>query len=393
VTQEKIMMKLFNKPLNKFDLGIIFFVLISAIVFTFGFGIKTASTQTVVNNDPPPPLGNPIPSNADCLECHQEPDMLMQLPSHEELNLTVDRISYNTSIHGREGYACIQCHTDIDGFPHPERTAQTLRDVSIQYNTICLDCHTAESEEYAKGQHAQELILGNEDSALCIDCHGSHQTKELSVSDIEIIQTCRNCHSTIYDVYQNSVHGNALLEESNQDVPGCIDCHSSHENHGPSDHEYTLFSPLICAECHSDEKLMDKYDINTDVFDTYLSDFHGSTISIFEKIAPGQETNKPVCSDCHGVHNILSPEDENSLVLKENLVITCQRCHPDANTEFSDAWMSHYPPDLQHNTLVYLVELFYKIIIPFTIGGMLLYIATDVWKRSKGNSNHENGDH
>ena len=126
---------------------------------------------------------------------------------------------------------------------------------------------------------------------------------------------------------------------------------------------------------------MTKYDINTEVFDTFVSDFHGTTVAIFEQTAPDQETNKAVCIDCHGVHDIRPATDENSTIIKQNLITTCQRCHPGAPPDFSDAWLSHYPPDLRHNTIVFLVNLFYWIVIPATMGGILLFITTDFWRR------------
>ena len=126
---------------------------------------------------------------------------------------------------------------------------------------------------------------------------------------------------------------------------------------------------------------MDKYGLSTAVEETYLSDFHGTTVLLFEKTAPDQETNKPVCIDCHGVHDIRASDDPESTVIKENLLVTCQKCHPDATTNFPDAWLGHYEPTPEENTLVYLVNLFYMIVIPVTIGGMAVFVVLDGTKR------------
>jgi hypothetical protein len=63
--------------------------------------------------------------------------------------------------------------------------------------------------------------------------------------------------------------------------------------------------------------------------------------------------------------------------MKENLLARCQVCHPDANTSFPAAWMSHYIPSPDHYSLVYYVNLFYKFFIPFTLGGMALLVVMD----------------
>jgi len=126
--------------------------------------------------------------------------------------------------------------------------------------------------------------------------------------------------------------------------------------------------------------LMAEYDISTDVFETYVADFHGKTVVLFEGDDPLAETNKAVCYDCHGVHNILAPDDPHAGI-KDNLLVTCQQCHPDATENFSDSWTSHFQPSLEHNPLVYLVNLFYKIVIPLTMGFFIFMILTDIYRR------------
>ena len=126
---------------------------------------------------------------------------------------------------------------------------------------------------------------------------------------------------------------------------------------------------------------MSKYDISTDVFNTYVADFHGTTVELFEKQSPDHETNKAVCYDCHGVHDILPSTDEHAHVIKANLLETCRQCHPDATANFPDAWTSHFEPSLEHNPLIYLVNLFYLILIPFIIGGFIIFILSDIYRR------------
>jgi hypothetical protein len=126
---------------------------------------------------------------------------------------------------------------------------------------------------------------------------------------------------------------------------------------------------------------MDRYGISTDVMETYVADFHGTTVILFEEITPDQETNKPVCVDCHGVHDILATDDPESKVIKENLLGTCQRCHPDATSDFPVAWLRHYRPSPDEAPLVYYVNLFYSIFIPATVGGMLIFVGIDGGRR------------
>ncbi len=126
---------------------------------------------------------------------------------------------------------------------------------------------------------------------------------------------------------------------------------------------------------------MAKYGLSADVFDTYVSDFHGTTVVMFEANIPGQETNKPVCTDCHGVHNIRSAKDPQSNVYQTNLLATCQRCHPGATENFPTSWLGHYRPDIDRYPIVYIVDLFYRIFVPTVLGGMAILVAADAGRR------------
>ncbi len=124
---------------------------------------------------------------------------------------------------------------------------------------------------------------------------------------------------------------------------------------------------------------MDKYGISTNVLNTYVADFHGTTVTLFEKQSPDAPTNKPVCYDCHGIHDISRVDDpQTGIEMQQNLLVRCKVCHPDATSNFPSAWMSHYIPSPQHYSLVYYVNLFYKFFIPLVLGGMVALVGLDV---------------
>jgi hypothetical protein len=354
--------------------GLSAFLLVTVLVLTFG--IAAASEP---NNSPSATSGQTI-ANETCLSCHSTPGMQTTLPSGEILNLTVDPEVFNNSIHGKQGYGCVQCHVDITEFPHRPLEAQTRREVSLLYYQNCARCHQANYEATMDSVHSQALEQGNQEAAICIDCHGYHDVSDPNEPISKSARTCERCHSAIFAEYAESVHGSALIGEGNPDVPTCIDCHGVHNVSGPSNSDFHLFSPQLCAECHADEELMAKYGISTNVFDSYVSDFHGTTV-IFEQQFKGQETNKPVCIDCHGVHNMQKVNEQESLVMRENLLTTCQRCHPEATANFTDSWLGHYEPDLEHFPAVYLVDLFYRIFIPAVLGFMVLFVFGDATRR------------
>lgn len=327
--------------------------------------------------------------NAACLACHSQPGFSRPLPSGENLPLTIDAGHFDDSVH--KSLACTFCHPTISTFPHPDLKAENLREVSMQFYTICQNCHLEQYDKTLDSVHQKMLAAGNTNAAVCTDCHNPHTQTRITDPDsghilpdarLHIPATCARCHSAIYEQYQSSIHGAALTEENNLDVPTCIDCHGVHNISSPTTTTFRTNSPLICARCHTDPTIMDKYGISTKVVNTYVADFHGTTITLFEKTHPDQETNKPVCFDCHGVHNIQKADDPvYGIAMKENLLATCQKCHPDATANFPDSWMSHYIPSPENYPIVYYVNLFYKFFIPAVLGPMVIFVLSDIARR------------
>ena len=355
------------------------------ILFALMAGLQAGSAAPLAQVTPT--LSNLSIADETCLGCHGQPGQTLTLEDGSTLDLYVDPQAHATSIHGLTGIACAQCHTDVGEYPHPPFTATNRRDVTLQLNAVCQRCHASQKEKTLNSVHNQAQQEGNTAAAVCSDCHTAHAVQDwvdnatletLPEARTVIPQTCAQCHNAIYQEYLTSVHGKALTEENNPDVPTCIDCHGSHEIQDPNSNEFRLASPQMCADCHADPARMAKYGVSTDVLTTYVADFHGTTVTIFEKQSPDAETNKPVCYDCHGVHNIKRADDpEKGLQVQENLLATCQKCHPDAQENFPTAWLSHYIPSPDKYPVVYYVDLFYKIFIPTVLGGMSLLVVMD----------------
>lgn len=327
----------------------------------------------------------PIDENQPCLACHSNPDIVLEFSNGDSRFSHVSGATYNASVHGQEEMTCGGCHPDHQDYPHPEISAETSRDYTLQLNQTCLECHPDQAERVADSVHAQAMTEGNTDAAVCADCHGAHNTRSLHEARVAIATTCRQCHASVYDEYATSAHGKALTEEENTDVPSCIDCHGVHNVAEPHTTQFRLKSPDLCGSCHADETLMSQYNISTEVFQTYVADFHGTTVTLFEKQSPDAATNKAVCYDCHGVHAILPMDDPNAIAQnKENLLETCKKCHPDATTNFPDSWTSHHQPTFEKQPLVAAINMFYWIVIPATIGFMGIVVMSDAGRRIVG---------
>jgi hypothetical protein len=343
-----------------------------------------------------------------CLMCHGDADFVGRFVNGELVSLHADSAAYESSVHGPAGLNCVACHTDLTSYPHhddqqictachpeeggsEETVSQPLRaqipysdrrEMVLSINESCRSCHEHEFEVAVDSAHVRVLEGGNRNAPVCVDCHGGHEIVRLSTQPrAELATMCGTCHKAVYSTYRSSVHGAALEEESNPDVPTCIECHGVHSIRGPRDTPYRNDSIEICGDCHANSALMAKYGIATDVFETYLEDFHGRTVNLVREQSDSTESHKAVCFDCHGIHNIRPTQDSLSTVYPANLQHTCQQCHEDASIRFPAAWLSHYLPTLEHTPALVVINWAYRILVPLVIGSFLIYIGLDVNRR------------
>ncbi len=325
-----------------------------------------------------PAVPQPSEQSQACLSCHGDPALAVTLASGEVQRLFVDYAAFARSVHGNR-LQCTDCHADMTEFPHPSRPFRSRREFTIAYYEQCKRCHFANYTKTIDSVHYHALARGDVMAPVCVDCHEAHTTARPGEPRAGISRTCAKCHEGVSRTYAASVHGRALIEEQNRDVPVCTDCHRSHDIAGPREREWRLHTPELCGGCHTDSGLARRYGLSTRVLQTYLDDFHGKTASL-QRTERASGAVAALCTDCHGVHDITRTDDPESKVMRANLVRTCRQCHPGATENFPAAWLSHYEPTWQRAPLVYSVKLFYAIMIPVMVTGLVLQILLHLWR-------------
>ena len=273
----------------------------------------------------------------------RKPGMAPLCPAARSLSLTIDRKSLQHGVHNEENVACVDCHTNISSFPASPLAGRDARDglasssippariATPNSTTRCWIAFIRKRLPAATSMQRSAPI-----AIIRISRRASPTSRPASCSRrrvSSIPDTCARCHSTIFDTYKNSVHGGALTATGNKDVPTCIDCHGVHNIQNPTEAAFRNDIPQLCAHCHTDPQIVGKYGISTNVLNTYVADFHGTTVTLFEQVSPNTPTNKPVCTDCHGVHDISKVDNPvTGITIKQNLLTKCQRCHPDVTT-------------------------------------------------------------
>lgn len=315
-----------------------------------------------------------------CLNCHSH-NLTMEFRNGEAKPLNIDISSLQTSVHKK--ISCSDCHFGFSHSSHPHRNFRSMRDFSIASSDTCRRCHFDKYTKTMDSIHYVMLGQGNLNSPVCTDCHGSHNILHLAKESVLIARRCQTCHAGVYDLYVQSVHGKALFDEHNQDVPVCVDCHTAHNIKSPLTLDYREHIPDMCSNCHASGTVMNKYGLSTDVVKSYLSNFHGVTLRFYRK--QREELNKPakqiaVCTDCHGTHNIATTRNTDPAIVKANLVKRCRQCHEDATENFPDAWMSHYKPTLATAPLIFTINQAYRIFIPVMVLGIVLQILLHIWR-------------
>jgi len=313
-----------------------------------------------------------------CLKCHGDPELKVAFSNGESLSLYVDPTSSDHSVH-QSRLSCLDCHQRSAYYPHFPLNVISRREFTVAMYDLCKRCHFEQYTRTLDSVHFEAMAEGSEKAPVCTDCHGSHNVLPVKGSHTKIAQTCSDCHAEIYSAYAKSVHG-ASLEAENQDVPVCTSCHGVHNIHGAATASFRQASVDLCIKCHGDKQLMDKYGISSAVTKTYLDDFHGKTAGFYQKESSSVWPDVAVCTDCHGVHDIKKTNDPDSRVVKANVAETCRRCHKDASPTFPAAWLSHYEASLDKHPLVYLVQQYYRFLIPLMVVGLALNVGLDLWR-------------
>jgi len=324
-------------------------------------------------------------ADRDCLTCHGKKDIVA---SKDHRSLFVDEEQLNGSIHAK--VACSQCHTQVS-VSHV-RACET-----ITKKVDCSICHSQQVDLYKQGIHGKLFFAGNPNAPSCKECHGTHgilphtdlkspsyptnvpalcgrchrenekaailykgtehnittnytesiHGKELleglvvaatctschtahkqlpaadpasSVNRNNIAVTCSACHKGVYEKYIKSVHAITRAKNSEK-LPACNDCHTAHTIKRTDQDVFKFEIMNTCGKCHQD------------IANTYFDTVHGKA----SKLGLAKSAK---CQDCHGSHEILPVSDPRSTLSRDNIVMTCAKCHAGATRRFA-GYLTH----------------------------------------------------
>jgi formate dehydrogenase gamma subunit len=247
-----------------------------------------------------------------CLSCH---GASTGLTNSQGKPITVKAEALAQSVH--KDFRCVDCHAGAAKLPHTAKSA----------SASCLACHGEVSGQLGANAHS---ALGKPDSSeTCTACHGNaHEVLKPSTRDAA---SCAACHEAEAKQFSASVHGRARAH-LNGDAPTCQSCHGrAHQvvvASAPNSPVSKLNLPRTCGQCHSNPTLAAKYLFAVaKPVEAYESSVHGRAIQ-------AGKMNAAVCNDCHGVHDILPADDPRSPIFKFRVASTCGKCHTQVFAQF-----------------------------------------------------------
>lgn len=296
----------------------------------------------------------------------------------------------------RQAAGCLSCHGGNAHtiLPSANPTAATNH---ANVPRTCGTCHsqkfvmessgvsTQPAFSYTESVHGKALAAGSKKAATCIDCHNSHDV--LAANDpkspifhFNIPRTCGKCHDDVTQVFNTSVHGQAVAR-GNSRSPVCTDCHGIHSIKSHIDPTSSVaaqnLSRTTCGQCHGNVRLTKEFGISSGRVKSYEESYHG----LASRLGSAEAAN---CASCHGVHNILSHDDPKSTIHRSKLAQTCGTCHPGAGANFIQGriHLEEMPVGDQElgDKVRNWVSLIYVPLIILTLGTMALHNIV-IWVR------------
>ncbi len=211
------------------------------------------------------------PKNS-CVECHGAMDGKLQAPVNGMKN----------DIHEANGFTCVDCHGGNAAADDPSEAMNTARGFRGHIKRtavpqLCAHCHSDATlmhrykpqqrvdqlAQYLTSKHGQQLAKGDENVATCIDCHTTHEIRQVRdplspVHPLNLPATCARCHADAkhmapyklptnqFEEYRSSVHWAALSQRGDLSAPSCASCHG---NHGAVPPEARSVA-AVCGTCH-----------------------------------------------------------------------------------------------------------------------------------------------
>jgi predicted CXXCH cytochrome family protein len=220
--------------------------------------------------------------------------------------------------------ACTDCHP-----PHKVDVTNIVETIS---DRSCLKCHEQNDLHKMVNDSIVSLTVNKDDiknsvhiNIPCVKCHSDVSVELRRPCETAGKVDCSNCHAEVSNIYMESGHGQAYLNEE-KNAPYCTDCHGFHKiksRYDDTSPTYRGGIPNLCGQCHREDgkapQTTKLKEVNA--LKDYSLSVHGKGLTEKGLLLSA------VCTDCHSTHYILKESDKRSSVYPKNISATCASCH------------------------------------------------------------------
>jgi len=223
-----------------------------------------------VSDNSSPHKKAPGAAKAECAQCHlelwEETKKQGKAAEKQRLGIVAENIAaYQKSFHAKPDKddptkkmaICSDCH-NVHTFDVPPRGTQERKEWHLTVADICGRCHEDHLEEWSSSIHGKEAEKKNIKTAVCSDCHTTHDIVGSSThtAKLAITASCGDCHQDAYKSYKASYHGQVNTLGYSYTAK-CFDCHGSHgilPSKDPKSRMHEKNRLKTCQKCHSGKK-------------------------------------------------------------------------------------------------------------------------------------------
>jgi len=287
-----------------------------------GLLLGTAALRGTPAPAPAAPAAN---SSASCLECHSDPTLKMKRAGRV-VPLAVDRATLARSAHA--ALDCTDCHDSFNGDSIPHKQPLTAVD--------CASCHDDIGRKHSFHPRLAKAPFPAGPDTSCTSCHGTHDIAAIKGPAFPFLPAretaaCGRCHEAERDMFLASAHGRAVAQGA-KDAPDCLACHRqpiASPTPGRTRIDLKLAQVALCESCHlAKPDVAGKTLLGRHFVASFEQSVHGAAL------ARG-EVNAANCVDCHGSHQMNQAMAPGSRVNQQHIPETCAKCHVQVAAEFA----------------------------------------------------------
>ena len=267
-------------------------------------------------------------SNDECLMCHDDDTFTAKIGG-KEVSLYVNGARFDKSVHSKLN--CIFCHKGYDPneIPHT-KTASKVN---------CLNCHEKAKQKHLF--HPQILNsngIGGPADVNCKNCHGTHYIISPTAPGSKfykanIVDACGSCHKDEKAKFETSAHANGLREKI-LGAPNCLTCHKNPivaATVVTDSLQLKIAQEKLCLSCHlNNAEIRERTSPSAGFISSYENSIHGKELNSGNaKVAN--------CVNCHSAHRVKPAGDPTSTVNRFNVPNTCGKCHTSIKSEYDQS--------------------------------------------------------